>query len=79
MKIPELSAFQMAGFSLLHSMTADGKKLFLKKLFKFNQGNTINISRSITKCFFSVLNEKKIRTFKFCKTLLIFIANFRHG
>ena len=77
MKIPELSAFQMAGFSLLHSMTADGKKLFLKKLFKFNQGNTTNISRSITKCFFSVL--KDFCSYKFCKTLLIFIANFRHG
>ena len=32
LKIPKLSAFQMAGSSLFHSIIADGKKLFLKKL-----------------------------------------------
>ena len=37
----------MAGSSLLHSMIADGKKLFLKN---FNQGNPINFSRSIRRC-----------------------------
>ena len=33
--------------SFFHSMIADGKKLFLKKLFNFNLGNTINISLNI--------------------------------
>ena len=32
LKIPKLSAFKMAGSSLFHSIIADGKKLFLKKL-----------------------------------------------
>ena len=31
-KIPKLSALRTAGSSLFHSMTADGKKVFLKKL-----------------------------------------------
>ena len=32
LKIPKLSASRMARSSLFHSMTADGKKVFLKKL-----------------------------------------------
>ena len=32
LKIPKLSAFRMSRSSLLHSMIADGKKVFLKKL-----------------------------------------------
>ena len=32
LKIPKLSGFRMAGSSLFHSMIADEKKLFLKKL-----------------------------------------------
>ena len=33
LKIPKLSAFRMVGSSLFHSMIADGKKVFLKKLY----------------------------------------------
>ena len=32
LKIPKLSAFRMARSSLFHSMIADGKTVFLKKL-----------------------------------------------
>ena len=32
LKIPKLSAFQMARSNLFYSMVADGKKAFLKKL-----------------------------------------------
>ena len=63
----------MAGSSLFHSMIADEKKLFLKKLcyVNFIQGNTINISRSIRRC-------KKTSIFEnFLVVESFFLSNYR--
>ena len=45
------------------------ESVFEKFKFNFNEGNTINISRSIKRCFFSGI---KLKRHKFCKALLIF-------
>ena len=61
----KLSAFQMVGSSLFHSMIADGKKDFFceKVLLSFDQRNTINNFRSIRRRFFRYHFKKFQGTF----------------
>ena len=80
----KLSALRMVGSNLFHSMIADGKKVFLKKLCLIL---TIGIAYEayedvVYKDVFSGINLKDWKDFfsyEFCKTLVIFYTTYHHG
>ena len=80
----KLSALRMVGSNLFHSMIADGKKVFLKKLCLIL---TIGIAYEayedvVYKNVFSGINLKDWKDFlsyEFCKTLVIFYTTYHHG